>query len=118
MLRLVMMLAAAGVGYHLVTTPSSDLVQGVSIPDIPSVKSVGQVYGQARSLVGGFSNEFSSAAREARKELPPDLAVQLDRAAAETHRAVSEQTTALRAPSACGQPDQFGNLKYCFGPRE
>lgn len=123
-MKLILMLVAAGVGYHYVTTapakpaPQADATKTVQVAKAPQQppSELDQAFSMMKSLFTGTVKQASNTAGEIKDSLPPQTAKQIDVATSQAVASLPTQMQPLfgNTGTACGQPDSNGNIKYCF----
>ncbi|WP_425953226.1 hypothetical protein [Ralstonia pseudosolanacearum] len=112
-MRLILMLLVAAGGYHFVGKALDD--RSAAQPQVQaqnksaeSGNSVMSWIDAARSLLNGAKSQASATVDEATAALPHDTRSKLS--------GVSQNVSNNLhiGGSNCGEPDRFGNLKYCF----
>ncbi|WP_432263153.1 hypothetical protein [Cupriavidus sp. TMH.W2] len=109
-MRLILMLLVAAGGYHYVSKSVDErpAAQPPQAPAAPSDNSLMSWFDAAISLLNGAKAQASATVDDATMALPRDAHAKLSTVT----RSVSDNLP-FGGPG-CGEPDRFGNLKYCF----
>lgn len=109
-MRLILMMLLAAGGYHYVSKSIDDQQPAppANVQNIGTSDSLASMFDAAKALLSSAKTQAGAAVGAATMEMPPEAQAKVSTAA----RNVSANVN--MGSSNCGEPDRYGNLKYCF----